>query len=85
MYKVQFDDGSCQDVYANRLHVESRFASLPPDVIPPRMQDDPDRPPQGELALDLQEEEIQENFQDQGELEHFPGQTPEEDEVKQEQ
>jgi hypothetical protein len=85
MYKVQFDDGSCRDVYANRLHVESRFASLPPDVIPPRMQDDPDRPPQGELALDVQEEEIQENFQDQGELEHLPGQIPEEDEIEQEQ
>jgi hypothetical protein len=37
--------------------------SVPPDVIPPQMQDDPDRPPQGELALDIQEEVIQENFQ----------------------
>jgi hypothetical protein len=35
--------------------------------------------------LDLQEEAIQENFQDQGELEHLPGQTPEEDEIEQEQ
>jgi len=33
MYKVQFDDGTCQDVYASRLHVESHFASLPPDAI----------------------------------------------------
>jgi hypothetical protein len=48
MYKVQFEDGTCQDVYANRLHVESCFASLPPDVIAPRMQDDTKRPPQGE-------------------------------------
>jgi hypothetical protein len=50
MYKVQFDDGTCQDVYANRLCIESRFASLPPDIIAPRMQDDPQRPPQGGIS-----------------------------------
>jgi hypothetical protein len=84
MYKVQFDDGTSQDVYANRLRVESRFSSLPPDVIPPRIQDDPDRPPQGDIAMDLEEEAIQENLQDAGELEHLPRETPEEDEVEQE-
>ena len=46
MYRVQFDDGTSQGVFANKLRVESRFASLPPDVIPPRIEDDPDRPPQ---------------------------------------
>jgi hypothetical protein len=84
MYRVQFDDGTFQDVYVNRLHVESRFASLPPDVIPPRIQDDPDRPPQGDVALDLEEEAIQENLQDSEELEHLPNETPEEDEIEQE-
>jgi hypothetical protein len=48
MYEVQFDDGTCQEAYANRLCVESHFASLPPDVIAPRMQDDPQRPHQGD-------------------------------------
>jgi len=85
MYQVQFDDGTCQDVYANRLRVESRFSSLPPDVIPPRMQDDPQRPPQGEAAMDAEEEAIQENLQDQAEEEHLPVETPEEDELEQEQ
>jgi hypothetical protein len=64
MYKVQFDDGTCQDVYAKRLCIESCFASILPDIIVPRMQDDPQRPPQGELAMDLEEEAIQENLQD---------------------
>jgi hypothetical protein len=49
------------------------------------MQDDPQRPPQGELAMDLEEEVIQENLQDQVELEHLPGETPEEEELQQEQ
>ena len=48
MNKVQFDDGSCQDVYKNRLCVKSHFASLLSDAIPPLIQDDPDRPPQGD-------------------------------------
>jgi hypothetical protein len=84
MYRVQFDDGTFQDVYANRLHVKSHFASLPPDIIPHRLQDDPDRPPQGDIAVDLEKEVIQENLQDSGELEHLPSETPEEDEIKQE-
>jgi hypothetical protein len=85
MYQVQFDDGTCQDVYANRLRVESRYSSLPLDVIPPRMQDDPQRSPQGEAAMDAEEEGIQEKLQDQVEEVHLPVETPEEDELEQEQ
>ncbi len=59
MYRVQFDDGTSQDVFANRLCVESNFASLPRDVLPPHIQDDPDRPPQGDVAMDLEEDMIQ--------------------------
>jgi hypothetical protein len=84
-FDMAFDDGICQDVYASRLHVESCFASLPPDVIAPLLQDDSQRTPQGDLAKDLEEEAIQENLLYQAELEHLPGETPEEQELQQEQ
>jgi hypothetical protein len=49
------------------------------------MQDDSQRTPQGDLAKDLEEEAIQENLLYQAELEHLPGETPEEQELQQEQ
>jgi hypothetical protein len=72
-YEVCWDDGKTFAVFANSLSKESAFASLPPSFIPERQQENPELPPMGQLALDIEEEEIIDSQQDFEVGEHLPG------------
>ena len=78
-YKVLWDDGTTREHFSNSLKKERSFASLPPDVRPPRLQDNPDLPPQGQQRIDEEQEEIDENKRDQEIEEHLPGAGKESD------
>jgi len=50
-YKVLWDDGvSREPHFSNSLRKESSVASFLPDLRPPRIQDNPELPPQDELS-----------------------------------
>ena len=70
-YKVLWDDGTTREHFSNSLKKERSFASLPPDVRPSRLQDNPDLPPQGQQQIDEEQEEIDENERDQEIEEHL--------------
>jgi len=78
-YKVLWDDGNTREHFSNSLKKERSFASLPPDVRPPRLQDNPDLPPQGQQQIDEEQEQIDENERDQEMEEHLPGAGKESD------
>ena len=71
-YEVLWDNNKTSLVFANSLAKETPFASLPPSVIPLRQQDNPEMPPTGQEAMDIEEEEIIESQRDQEETEHLP-------------
>ena len=72
-YEVCWDDGKTFAVFGNSLSKESAFASLPPSFVPERQQENPELPPMGQLALDIEEEEIIDSQQDYEIGEHLPG------------
>jgi hypothetical protein len=77
-YKVLWDDGvSREPHFSNSLRKESSVASFPPDLRPPRLQDDPELPPQDQLVTDQEAEEIDDSQRDQEPEEHLPGQRDE--------
>ena len=78
-YKVLWDDGNTREHFSNSLKTERSFASLPPDVRPPRLQDNPDLPPQGQQQIDEEQEQIGEIERDQEMEEHLPGAGKESD------
>ena len=74
-YKVLWDDGvSREPHFSNSLRKESSVASFPPDLRPPRIQDDPELPPQDQLVTDQEAEDIEDSQRDQQPEEHLPGQ-----------
>jgi len=74
-YKVLWDDGvSREPHFSNSLRKESSVASFPPDLRPPRLQDDPELPPQDQLVTDQEAEDIEDSQRDQQSEEHLPGQ-----------
>ena len=70
--EVLWDNNNISIVFANSLAKETSFASLPPSVIPPRQQDNPEMPPTGQEAADAEEEQITESQRDQEDTEHLP-------------
>ena len=72
-YKVLWDDGTTREHFSSSLEKERSFALLPPDVRPPRLQDNPDLPHQGQQRIDKEQAEIDENERDQEMEKHLPG------------
>ena len=61
-YKVLWDDGvSREPHFSNSLRKESSVASILPDLRPPHIQDNPELPPQVELIVDQEAEDIEDS------------------------
>ena len=71
-YKVLWDDDTTREHFPNSLKKRDLcFAAS--QCSPPRLQDNPDLPPQGQQQIDEEQEEIDDNERDQEMEEHLPG------------